>query len=538
MKIKTILISLLAVLSSLFNITVKADVTAPSNFTINSADLYKISTTYYLPGDFLGGNLNMRYKTNTNGDIVFCTEIHDSTVSSGTENYTLNKELDDRYVYVLQNGHPYKDIFSSKNKDYFTTGLAIWYLSQPEDYIFQNFDLENGKYKSTSGQWVESDIVAEMAKLINGAKNYKNIDPNLKLNLDDNNLTLSEDGKYYISKNIVVETEGTIKDKKYTVTLENAPEGTIVTDTNGNKKNEFNTGESFLVKVPVSSIKSLVEEFKVSVSATGKINKAYLYSPDNSKYQNVAVLYPGTKDLKDSVNLKLNLTTEVQISKVDVTTGKELPGATLTVKDSEGKVIDTWVSGEEPHIIYGLEPGKYTLTEEIAPEGYVLSTETIEFEIKADGTVTKVVMENKPEEKPEEPPKEPTSIYISKQDITTGEELAGAYLELRNEAGEIVEAWVSENEPHKIEGLEPGKYTLSETIAPEGYELTTETVEFVVKEDGTVDGDIIMYNKPETIIEVPSTSSFKTITASLIGIIIIGLGSLIIYKNYKKNEEK
>ena len=534
MKIKTILISLLAVLSSLFNITVKADVTAPSNFTINSADLYKISTTYYLPGDFLGGNLNMRYKTNTNGDIVFCTEIHDSTVSSGTENYTLNKELDDRYVYVLQNGHPYKDIFSSKNKDYFTTGLAIWYLSQPEDYIFQNFDLENGKYKSTSGQWVESDIVAEMAKLINGAKNYKNIDPTLKLNLDDNNLTLSEDGKYYISKNIVVETAGTIKDKKYTVTLENAPEGTIVTDTNGNKKNEFNTGESFLVKVPVSSIKSLVEEFKVSVSATRKINKAYLYSPDNSKYQNVAVLYPGTKDLKDSVNLKLNLTTEVQISKVDVTTGKELPGATLTVKDSEGKVIDTWVSGEEPHIIYGLEPGKYTLTEEIAPEGYVLSTETIEFEIKADGTVTKVVMENKPEE----PPKEPTSIYISKQDITTGEELAGAYLELRNEAGEIVEAWVSENEPHKIEGLEPGKYTLSETIAPEGYELTTETVEFVVKEDGTVDGDIIMYNKPETIIEVPSTSSFKTITASLIGIIIIGLGSLIIYKNYKKNEEK
>ena len=47
-----------------------------------------------------------------------------------------------------------------------------------------------------------------------------------------------------------------------------------------------------------------------------------------------------------------------------------------------------------------------------------------------------------------------------------------------------------------------------------------------------------MLNKPETIIKVPSTSSFKTITASLIGIIVIGLGFAIVYRNYKKNEEK
>ena len=134
---------------------------------------------------------------------------------------------------------------------------------------------------------------------------------------------------------------------------------------------------------------------------------------------------------------------------------------------------------------------------------------------------------------------EQVEIDNNVEEITeeNNEELEGAYLELRNESGELVEAWVSGKEPHKIEDLEPGKYTLSETIAPEGYELTTETVEFIVKEDGTVDGDIIMYNKPETIVEVPATASFKTITASIIVIIIIGLGSLIIYKNYKKNEE-
>lgn len=169
------------------------------------------------------------------------------------------------------------------------------------------------------------------------------------------------------------------------------------------------------------------------------------------------------------------------------------------------------------------------MTEEIAPEGYILSTETITFEIKSDGTVTKVVMKNYLED-------QPVPIYISKQDITTGEELPGAHLELKNEKGELIAAWVSTDEPKIIEGLEPGKYILSEILAPEGYDLNKETVEFIVKEDGTVDGKIIMYNSPE-IVEVPSTSSFKTITASLIGIIIIGLGSMVIYKNYRKNEK-
>ena len=63
------------------------------------------------------------------------------------------------------------------------------------------------------------------------------------------------------------------------------------------------------------------------------------------------------------------------------------------------------------------------------------------------------------------------------------------------------------------------------------------TIKNLSKSFQTVDGEIIMYNKPETI-EVPNTSSFKTITASLIGVIIIGLGSFMIYRNYKKNEEK
>jgi len=135
----------------------------------------------------------------------------------------------------------------------------------------------------------------EMAKLIKGAQDYSYIEPTLKLNSLDNNLTLSEDGKYYVSESMSVKTTGIIKDKKYVVSLENAPSGTIVTDTNNNEKNTFNTDETFLVKVPVSSINTLSEEFNINVSATGIINKAYMYAPNNSSYQNVTVLYPKEK---------------------------------------------------------------------------------------------------------------------------------------------------------------------------------------------------------------------------------------------------
>ena len=107
-----------------------------------------------------------------------------------------------------------------------------------------------------------------------------------------------------------------------------------------------------------------------------------------------------------------------------------------------------------------------------------------------------------------------------------------------NEKGELIYAWISTDEPFIIkDGLEAGKYTLTEILAPEGYELNKESVTFTVNADGTVNGDIVMYNKPQEVVEVPSTSSFKTMTTSLIGLLIIGFGSLVIYRNYKKNEE-
>lgn len=516
--IKNLFIMLLLVVSC-FAVSVNATTTAPSSFTISA------SKTPLLYGSQILGNgstLNFTYKVNNDGQIVYCTEIHDSMTNS-TEKYTLSKEASAEIAYVLANGYPNKSITGDKNTDYYITGLAVWYLLAPNDTTFTYFNLSAGTYKGVS-----SNVVKEVAKLVNGAKGASYTNPTLKLNNPSSELTLSSDGKYYESKSMTFTTTGNVS--KIDVNLKNAPDGSLVVNSNGNSQTSFSSNESFIVKVPVSSVKGNNVSLSVSVSATGSIDKAYIYAPQDKAHQNLVTLYSDKVNLSDNTTLGVELKSKVIISKLDITNDEELPGATLVIKDSDGKVVDTWVSEEKPHEIEGLEPGKkYTLTETIAPEGYVLSEESIEFTVNEDGSVTTVVMHNSPEE--------PTKVIISKQDISTSKELPGAHLVVKDKDGNVIDEWVSEEKPHEIEGLEPGKtYYLTETIAPDGYVLSEESIEFTVNEDGSVT-TVVMYNAPtEVIKEVPKTSSFKTIAYSLIGIIVIGLGSLVIIKNVKENE--
>ena len=85
--------------------------------------------------------------------------------------------------------------------------------------------------------------------------------------------------------------------------------------------------------------------------------------------------------------------TRVQISKVDIATGKELPGAELVIKDKDGNTVAQWVSKDKPHYIEKLPSGDYTLTEITAPNGYQLA-ESIAFTVLPTGELQTVVMKD------------------------------------------------------------------------------------------------------------------------------------------------
>lgn len=160
------------------------------------------------------------------------------------------------------------------------------------------------------------------------------------------------------------------------------------------------------------------------------------------------------------------------VSKKSVTGEDELPGATLRVYDADGELVEEWVSGEEPHELT-LLPGTYTLHEELAPEGYLVASD-VEFEVVEGVPVTRVEMVD-----------DLTRVDAEKVDAATGEPLAGAAMQVVNAEGEVVEEWVSDEGPHRIEALAPGEYVLRETEAPEGYELA-EDVPFTVEETADV----------------------------------------------------
>lgn len=159
----------------------------------------------------------------------------------------------------------------------------------------------------------------------------------------------------------------------------------------------------------------------------------------------------------------------VEMSKVDIA-GEEIEGATIQVLDKDNKVVDEWVSSKEPHKIKNLVEGEtYTLHEEKVADSYVKATD-VEFIVTTDKETQKLVMIDK-------------LVEITKTDITNGNELEGAELEVTDEDGNTIDKWTSTKEPHKVKGLEEGKtYILKETTAPYGYEITEE-IKFTVTTD-------------------------------------------------------
>ena len=173
---------------------------------------------------------------------------------------------------------------------------------------------------------------------------------------------------------------------------------------------------------------------------------------------------------------------KVEISKKDLTTMEELPGAELTLTDKDGKEIDRWVSTDKPHYIEKLPAGDYTLTEMKAPDGYALA-ESVPFTVLPTGEVQHFEMRD-----------DVIKVEISKVDITTNKELPGAELIITNKDGKEIERWVSTDKPHYIEKLPAGDYTLTEITAPNGYEIA-EDISFTVLPTGEVQR-VVMKDAP------------------------------------------
>ena len=199
------------------------------------------------------------------------------------------------------------------------------------------------------------------------------------------------------------------------------------------------------------------------------------------------------KLLDDATVIMQDDITKVQISKKDLTTNEELPGAELTLTDEKGNEIDRWVSTDAPHYMERLPAGKYTLTEVTAPDGYAIA-ERVEFEVLPTGEVQTFEMFD-----------DTIKVKISKVDITTNEELPGAELVIKDKDGTEIDRWISTNEPHYVEKMPAGDYTLTEITAPSGYKVA-ESIDFTVLPTGEIQTVVMKDAREDTPTPTPDNT--------------------------------
>ena len=228
------------------------------------------------------------------------------------------------------------------------------------------------------------------------------------------------------------------------------------------------------------------------------------------------ITYKGQEVAVDYVTMELtNQRQKVSLSllKKDAETGKPLEGVVFglyaqeDIKNAAGEVvvekdalIELGTTDEEGKLVFqaDLPHGKYYIQEVEHKPGYLPNDEVYSFDASyTDQTLELLAFS-------EEISNQPTITEFAKVDLTGGQEIEGAKMQILDQDGKVVEEWVSKKEPHVVYALEPGEYVLHEEQAPteQGY-VRAEDVKFVVEE--TVDVQKVKMEDDHTKVSISKT---------------------------------
>lgn len=232
----------------------------------------------------------------------------------------------------------------------------------------------------------------------------------------------------------------------------------------------------------------------------------------------------------------------VEVSKTDITTGKELKGATLEVIDSDGEVYASWVTDGKPHQLEAIPAGDYTLKETASPYGYLIANE-VEFTVEETGEIQKVAMSDE---------RVKGAVEIYKTDSKTKSPIKGVEFELRNKDGKVLAKLITDKKGYaKTDLLDIGTYDeegnfekdipyyVVETKAAKGYVIDTTPHEVLLQYDDSAVENVVytlkLKNKPEKP-KLPQTGGgYKPWMFGVAGGFLIGAG---IYLNRRRKRRK
>lgn len=414
---------------------------------------------------------------------AFCANPNKGGVENfAAKNYDVDvDQLDtDPHVWgAITNGYPYKTPAELGVKNvyeaYYITKMAVWAI------VHDNYsNLNDWKANGRQNDHVEKAMKALVAK---GRANTAVYPTWLAVNPKSTTVSVDEKDSNYISQTYTLKSNVDIK--SYRVVIDgNVPAGAKVTDMSNKEKTEFAGSElTFKVLIPKDSPKG---EFRVLVK--GKLeNKSVLFGvAHDEKKQNyyvsplpsyngdswVQLAYaPEGGDVPDTPETP---TTDVQILKVRKGTKEGLAGAVFKV-EIDGKTIGHYVTDKNGEIKIEKVTGTLSVTEEVAPKGYVLDENSHkDVEIRNNDEPTVITFANE----------EQAQLEVVKLDADTGDKLEGAVIRVAYDGGnDFWDLHTNASGKASLSNLKSGIYSVKEISAPAGY-LLNDTVQTVKLEAG------------------------------------------------------
>lgn len=208
------------------------------------------------------------------------------------------------------------------------------------------------------------------------------------LQAQDQEITLSspDDLKKVVT---VVDEENLVKIRKYRAGTKIPLQGAVfqIWNVKDMKKSTYTTDE--MGEILLRKLTPGIYQYQEVTAPEGYLTDRTVYSfeigenghPTDSSYEMGHEIY--------------NDCTQLEVLKVDGSSGHALKGALLILKDHSGKEVARWKSGEKAQRLEALRPGSYTLEELEAPSGY-LKAQPMNFTLEEMGDIQKVVMKNYP----------------------------------------------------------------------------------------------------------------------------------------------
>ena len=371
-KIVSIIMLILILLNSMSGIV--------SAFDINSATIENLGDCGYHLQYWDSANNRwsyiittlVGYRDNTGTlHYAYCMDANKPGVGEESS-YTVNvsEMLQNPQIYTaIINGFPYKSASElGVENDYDAFALT----KQAVYSIIYNRDVRS-YYRG--GDARGQKMVDAMERIVNIARNNPQT-PSTSTTLNINKVgDFVQDSKEgYYSQTYSVSADAEMGD--YTVSIGNYYDGTIITDINGNIRNNFSGGEQFKILVPT---KSIMDNKNISINVSGNIKNYPIFygKAPSGNLQDYALTYSAYTTASGNATLSVDAyKSSIKVIKIDEETKKPIEGVEFNFRYSDGQNIGNYKTDNQGVItINSLKQGTVIATEIATADEYILNDE-------------------------------------------------------------------------------------------------------------------------------------------------------------------